>query len=77
LRDRKDVHLFWSSASGDVCLSHEEQGVEHDRFGESNRQDRLDENRRRRSGITPHSDGSARPDQTNPNRGAKRRQADM
>jgi hypothetical protein len=44
------AHTFFTSAvgpaPGDFFLSHQEQGVEHDRLSEGNSQNRLDQNLR-------------------------------
>jgi hypothetical protein len=54
------------------CLvSEEEDREEHDSFREGRAQDRLDENLRRRAGITPNGFRSASPDQSNADGGAK------
>src|SRR5262245_29281171 len=56
---------------------HEEQGVEHDRFGEGDSQNRLDQDRRRRTGIASGRIGRLHADHANGECGAKGRESDM
>ena len=72
----KNIHHV-SSAPGKFCLSHQEQGIEHDRFGEGNGQNRLDQNLRCSAGITSDCFRRFHADQTNPNGRAKRRQTNV
>jgi len=65
------------STPGNLSLSHQEEGVEHDRFGESDGQNRLDQNLRRGAGITAHGYRSSHADQTNPKSCAKRCQTNV
>jgi hypothetical protein len=58
-------------------LSHQKQGIEHDRLSEGDGQNRLDQNLRCGAGITSHGYRSCHADQTNPNGRAKRCQTNM
>jgi hypothetical protein len=58
-------------------LSNEEQSVEHDRFREGDRKNRLHQNRGGRTGIATDGGGSAHADQSHANRRAEGGEADV
>src|SRR6478672_2784779 len=60
-----------------IELLHEEECVEHDRFREGDREDGLNQDRRRSARITADRRGGAHTDQTDANGGAQRGQTDV
>src|SRR6185295_15359063 len=62
---------------GCVSLLHEEQGIEHDRFGEGDGQNGLDHDLCRRAGISAHRGRCAPSDDADADGCAESRQTDM
>ena len=60
-----------------MAYLHQEQGVEHDGFGEGDGQNRLDQDLRRRAGIASHRFRGLHADETHAEGRAERRQTDV
>src|SRR5262244_2667534 len=67
----------FGAAPGKFSLSHQEQGVEHDRLSEGDGQNRLDQNLRRSAGITSYGFRSRHADQADRQSRAKRCQTNV